>query len=56
MVETIHWHKYLIKKKTKNDFEKDLSKLINNSFFRKTMENVRTQRDTKLVTTDETRN
>ena len=53
MVKTVTDMDNELRKLVRNDFEKDLFKLMNNSIFGKTMENIRKQ--IKLVTTDKKR-
>ena len=48
-------HNTNVRMKAANDLDKDYYKLLNNSFYGKTMENVRNHRDIRLVTNSKKR-
>ena len=56
LAKIIYWYEYWAKQKAKNDFKKDFFKLMNSSFFGKTVENMRKHRDIRVITTEERRN
>ena len=47
LVKIVYWHEHRSKKKAKSDFEKDFFKVDVSCSFRKSMENVKEQRDTE---------
>ena len=53
MVETLHIFHTQLRTQTKNDSEKDFFKLMNDSVFSMTMENIKKHNDIKLVTNRE---